>query len=79
MNVIPCLAKQLADNFPVYLKNIPDTTLGCPDYYDQGGIHIVIMKDGQIKSWHFDTNINSRPIEIQDYVQIIKNIPEFII
>ncbi len=63
------LAKQLIENFPSYLTNNPDQTFGCPDCADQGGIHIEIKEDGQIKRWHFDTKISLLPAAIRDYVQ----------
>jgi hypothetical protein len=65
------LAKRIIDNFPTYLIDKPNKTFGCPDCADQGGIHIEIKEKGQIKIWHFDTNISNLPHEIQDYVQEI--------
>ena len=68
------LAKKLIDRFPTYLTNNPDKTFGCPDCADQGGIHIEIKEMGQIKRWHFDTNVSNLPVKIQDYVQEISNV-----
>ena len=68
------LAKTLIDNFPKYLNDNPDKTFGCPDCADQGGIHIEIKDKGQIKIWHFDTNISNLPVSIQDYVQEISSV-----
>jgi hypothetical protein len=65
------LARTVIDCFPSYLLDHPNTTYGCPDCADQGGIHIEIMENGQIKRWHFDTNISNLPSKIRDYVQNI--------
>lgn len=70
------LAKSLINKFPSYLADNPDTTFGCPDCADQGGIHIEIKADGQIKRWHFDTNISNLPSRIQDYVEEISYVIE---
>jgi hypothetical protein len=68
------LAKELMENFPKYLKDNPNKTFGCPDCYDQGGIHIVIKENDQTLTWDIDTNLADQPIEIQPYVQEILNI-----
>ena len=65
------LAKKLINKFPSYLADNPDKTFGCPDCVDQGAIHIEVKVDGQIKRWHFDTNISNLPSRIQDYIQEI--------
>ena len=70
------LAKSLINRFPNYLVDKPDKTFGCPDCTDQGGIHIEIKENGQIKRWHFDTTISNLPVEIQDYVQEIITVIE---
>ena len=68
------LAKKLINNFPSYLIDNPDKTFGCPDCADQGGIHIEIKENGQIKKWHFDTNISNLPSRIQDYVKEVSDV-----
>ncbi|MGE5457583.1 MAG: hypothetical protein ACM3RX_04450 [Methanococcaceae archaeon] len=68
------LSEVLIDDFPKYLTDNPNQTFGCPDCHDQGGIHIQIMENGEIKSWHLDTEISSLPAEIQSYVQEIQGI-----
>ncbi len=70
------LAKKLIDDFPSYLTDNPDKTFGCPDCADQGGIHIEIKENGQIKKWHFDTNISNLPARIQDYVKEVSDVIE---
>lgn len=69
-------AKELIENFPGYLSKNPGKTFGCPDCADQGGIHIEIKENRQIKTWHFDTNISSLPPEIREYVKEISNVIE---
>lgn len=70
------LAKKLIDDFPAYLIKNPDKTFGCPDCADQGGFHIEINQGGEIKKWHFDTNISNLPVPIRDYVQEVFSVIE---
>lgn len=63
------LAKKLVDDFPQFLKKNPNKTFGCPDCADQGGIHIERKVNGEVQVWHIDTNVNSQPAEIRDYMQ----------
>ena len=70
------LAKKLIDKFPSYLIDNPDRTFGCPDCADQGGIHIEIKENGQIKRWHFDTTISNLPPMIQEYIKDVSEVIE---
>jgi len=70
------LAKSLVDDFPIYLKNNPNKTFGCPDCYDQGGVHIEINRNGDIEIWHIDMSVDSQPTEIRNYIQEMLNILE---
>ena len=70
------LARVLIDKFPSYLISNPDKTFGCPDCADQGGIHIEIKENGQIKRWHFDTTISNLPAIIQEYVEDVSDVIE---
>lgn len=70
------LAKPLLDNFPAYLLDNPNQTFGCPDCADQGGIHIEMKKDGEVLSWHIDTNIDNQPAEIQAYIADLRSVLE---
>src|SRR5258705_10345733 len=45
------LAQSLPDELPAWLNNHPDTTLGCPDCYDQGLIYIEISRNGVVSKW----------------------------
>ncbi len=62
------LAKELLENFPVYLINHADTTYGCPDCTDQGAIHLQLKQNNVVKTWHVDTNISKQPVEIRNYI-----------
>ncbi len=63
------LAKKLVDYFPQFLKKNPNKTFGCPDCADQGGIHIERKVNGEVQAWHIDTNSDSQPDEIREYIQ----------
>jgi hypothetical protein len=63
------LAKELKDNFPVYLLNNDGKTFGCPDCTDQGGFHIEVKENSISKFWHIDTDSNKQPAEIRSYME----------
>lgn len=65
------IAKVLKDEFPEYLRRDPGRTFGCPDCYDQGGIHIEFRENGKTKTWHIDTNTEAQPEEIRSYIMKI--------
>lgn len=69
------LAKPLIDNFPAYLQNNPNKTIGCPDCLDQGGINIEIKEiNGTVKFWHIDTNTANQPVQIREYIQQLASV-----
>ncbi len=52
--------KDLIDCFPEELKKQKDTTFGCPDCIDQGGIFIQYSENGVVQSWRMEKgNIES--------------------
>ncbi|MFT3824056.1 MAG: hypothetical protein QM731_09050 [Chitinophagaceae bacterium] len=63
------IAKQLLDNFPAYLKNLSDSSFGCPDCHDQGAIYIQFSEKGVIKKWNIDPVESRQPDEIKAYIQ----------
>lgn len=62
------LAKPLIENLPMYLINHANTTFGCPDCSDQGGIHVELKQNGVVKTWHIDTFNQHQPDEIKNYI-----------
>lgn len=68
------LATQLINNFPDYLKNNPNKIIGCPDCADQGRIYIEQKSNGRKYYWHIDTNVESQPGEIKEYISQLKDI-----
>lgn len=63
------LAKPLQDNFPTYLTDNPNQTIGCPDCADQGGIYITRKVNGITSYWNIDTQTGAQPLEIRAYLQ----------
>lgn len=55
-------------DFPVYLTAHPDTTFGCPDCHDQGGIYIQRKAGGVSSTWHIDTDTATQPETIRPYI-----------
>lgn len=70
------LAKPLVEEFPEYLKEHPNETIGCPDCADQGGYHFIQKKEGESQYWHIDTNTSNQPIEIRAYIEQVKSVLE---
>jgi len=62
------LAKNLANNFPAQLLATPDTTLGMPDAYDQGGVYVERKINGVRKYWRLDNHNNNMPDYAVDFV-----------
>jgi len=48
------IARELENNFPVYLESNPEKRFGCPDCFDQGAIFIKRSKRGVIRTWNID-------------------------
>jgi hypothetical protein len=48
------LVKDLVDYFPPELLNETDSTFGCPDCADQGGLLVMISQNGNLKTWRID-------------------------
>jgi hypothetical protein len=66
------LAKQLLDSFPTYLLNHVDSTYGCPDCSDQGGVHLQMKQNGTLRTWHIDNFTQNQPVEIRNYINKVK-------
>tara|TARA_R110002049_G_scaffold37208_1_gene117452 strand:+ start:20682 stop:21146 length:465 start_codon:yes stop_codon:yes gene_type:complete len=61
-------AKDLIDYFPTKLLSEKETTIGCPDCADGGGIYIEYSKDGIVKSWRIDQMKNNIPNYLHDFM-----------
>ena len=48
------LVKSLIESFPPELLNDTNSTFGCPDCADQGGLLIKLAQNGEVKSWRID-------------------------
>jgi hypothetical protein len=70
------LAKGLEKEFPVYLLENYKVTYGCPDCLGQGGLHIEIRKNDEIRRWHFDLDEKYHPEEVKDYIKKVKQVLE---
>lgn len=63
---------------PVDIKELPDSTFGCPDCHDQGGVHLTIKKDGVIQSWTIDNDLDAIPTYLHSLVGLIHEKVELI-
>lgn len=62
------LAKDLIDAFPEKLLLEKETTFGCPDCADGGGLYIEYSKDGVVKSWKIDQMQMNVPTYMHDFM-----------
>lgn len=65
-------AKDLITNLPDELFDEAESTLGCPDCVDQGGLYLEIKKDDQIKFWYLDNQNSGLPAYLQNYADEIR-------
>lgn len=63
------LVNGLADEIPMELFQEESQTFGCPDCADQGGVLIQILRDGEIKTWKIDQNLNNLPEYLHSLVE----------
>ncbi len=48
------VARKLKQALPSLLMNSTESSFGCPDCYDQGGMYIEISTNGESRSWCID-------------------------
>jgi hypothetical protein len=69
-------AEELLRLFPSYLRKNPNTTIGCPDCYDQGVIYLGFEENGKLTEWKIDPDmdINDYPQEIEAFMVAMKEL-----
>ena len=70
------MTKSLLTQFPEYLKERPNETIGCPDCADQGGYHLILNSNEESQYWHIDTSTGSQPTEIKAYMDQVRTVLE---
>lgn len=60
--------KDIIDYFPNKLLNEKDTSFGCPDCRDQGGVFIQYSENGILKSWRIDKNKDVIPEYLHSFI-----------
>lgn len=58
-------------SIPTDLTALPDSTFGCPDCHDQGGVQLNMKKDGVIQSWTIDNDLDAIPTYLHSLVDLI--------
>jgi hypothetical protein len=61
-------AANLLNIFPKKLLTNRSTTYGCPDCSNQGGIYIVLKKDGELNKWIIDQNKKNIPVFLHEFI-----------
>ncbi len=64
-------AKGLRSAIPQELLSQPDSTFGCPDCVDQGGVFIQVITDGNPQTWRVDQNLSQVPAYLHSFVNQI--------
>ncbi|MFP4846483.1 hypothetical protein [Winogradskyella sp. PE311] len=62
------LVRDLEDFFPNQLLSVTESSIGCPDCVDAGGIFIQYSENGNIKSWRIDQIKNNVPNYLHDFI-----------
>lgn len=65
------LVAGLAADIPAELIEQPDSTFGCPDCADQGGIYIELKEEGTTHKWTIDKSKTGSPDYLHDFIDLI--------
>ncbi len=65
-------------SIPADLTALPDSTFGCPDCHDQGGVFLRIKKDDVDQSWTIDNDLDAIPTYLHSIVDLIHEKVELI-
>jgi hypothetical protein len=60
--------KDLADTIPAELLETEDSTFGCPDCSDGGGLHLEFTQNGSTKKWRVDLDKSNVPGYLHDFI-----------
>lgn len=63
--------KDIEEVIPAALLTQPDTTFGCPDCHDQGGVRLFIKNGELIQRWIFDNDLEAIPTYLHPLVNSI--------
>jgi hypothetical protein len=71
-------AQALLDAFPLQLLGEPDTTFGCPDCADQGGLYIEYRQEDTHGRWYIDQDKEEVPVYLHEFMdQVNETIRSF--
>ncbi len=63
--------KDLINFFPSELLIVDESTFGCPDCADQGGLYVEYKKEGVLRIWRIDQSKNEVPTYLHDFIDKI--------
>ncbi len=66
------LVKDLSDFIPSELYDETETTIGCPDCGDWGGLYLSISENEEIKSWRLDLMKDNVPAYLHELIDKIQ-------
>jgi hypothetical protein len=72
------LVNDLNRSFPSELLSLSDSTFGCPDCVDQGGLIVQYAINNSVKTWRIDRLKNNVPVYLHDFMDKINEKIEFI-
>lgn len=68
------IAQVLYQTLPAQLLNSTESTFGCPDCADQGGLYIEIATNDESRSWRIDQNERMVPGYLHDFVNKVNRV-----
>ncbi len=61
------LVKDLQNILPTELTNLKDSTFGCPDCADGGGLVVQLKQDDAVSTWFIDRSTNNIPSYLHEF------------
>ena len=71
-------ASVLLDVFPNQLLSEPDTTFGCPDCRDQGGLYIEYYRGDRHGTWYIDQDKEEVPTYLHEFMDQVNEVIQLV-
>jgi hypothetical protein len=64
------IVKDLPGSIPAQLLDVEETTLGCPDCADGGGLYVETIVDDTKRYWYIDNTLNE-PAYLRPFIELV--------
>lgn len=68
------IALELLEEVPIQLTQQSNNVYGCPDCYDQGGLHLKVIENGQERNFRFDLENSENPEYLRPFLRKVNQI-----